>query len=112
MDLGRIYYIDRLETKGRVTGSDHYFVDSFTISYSSDGQTPFARVIDENGEAIVFWGNTDGEGLADNTFEPGLTAQYVQLHPVGWENSISLRWEIYGCLGMTSDVYVHLKKVM
>ena len=47
----------------------------------------------------VFPGNTDQETVVTNVLIPPIKARYLRLKPTEWQHTISLRMELYGCLG-------------
>ena len=47
----------------------------------------------------VFLGNSDSGTVVTHVLIPPIKARYVRLIPVEWHNYISLRMELYGCLG-------------
>ena len=47
----------------------------------------------------VFLGNSDSGTVVTHVLIPPIKARYVRLLPVEWHNYISLRTELYGCLG-------------
>ena len=62
-----------------------------------------------------FLGNTDQDTVVKHRFIEGIRARYIQFHPTGWHNHISMRVEVYGCKGnivglqefVENSVYMH-----
>ena len=55
----------------------------------------------------MFAGNNDTETVVKHPLNPPIKARYVRLVPTEWNNHISLRMELYGCLG--KDLYNKIK---
>ena len=47
----------------------------------------------------VFVGNSDSDTVVKHHLTPAIKARYVRLKPTAWNNYISMRIELYGCLG-------------
>ena len=47
----------------------------------------------------VFVGNSDSDTVVKHYLTPAIKARYVRLTPTAWNNHISMRIELYGCLG-------------
>ena len=45
-----------------------------------------------------FDGNTDQNSVVYHDLNPSITARYIRFLPVEWEDEISLRVELYGCV--------------
>ena len=45
-----------------------------------------------------FDGNTDKNNVVYHDLNPPITARYIRFLPVEWEDEISLRVELYGCV--------------
>ena len=48
----------------------------------------------------VFEGNKDSNSVFTNRLSQPIRARYIRFIPVEWHNHISMRVEIYGCLGV------------
>ena len=44
----------------------------------------------------TYWNKND---VRKNYFEPEFVAQYVRVHPIQWEDHISMRWDLGACPG-------------
>ncbi|EGC40022.1 hypothetical protein DICPUDRAFT_52224 [Dictyostelium purpureum] len=71
-------------------GDADEWVSSFLIRYSLDNKRWYEY---KNGQ--VFNGNIDRNGVVNIKFEPAIIAKTISLHPITWNNHISLRWELY-----------------
>ena len=47
----------------------------------------------------VFIGNSDTDTVVKHPLTPPIKARYVRLTPTAWSGHISMRMELYGCLG-------------
>ncbi|XP_068712006.1 uncharacterized protein [Montipora foliosa] len=83
--------IRRISTKG----ADQNFVRSFRLYYSDDGiiWTPYKQ----GSKIKEFPANYDGKSVANIILPVPFKAVFVRINPVSWENSISLKIELYGC---------------
>ena len=45
-----------------------------------------------------FDGNTDKNNVVYHDLNPPITARYIRFLPVEWEDEISMRVELYGCV--------------
>ena len=97
VDFGSIKYLTEIATKGRFFWTRDSYITTYYITYSRDGEQ-FEYVMDGVVNRL-FSGNYDGVSIVSHSFNPGFVARYVRLVAQGSYNSISLRWEIYGCTG-------------
>ncbi|XP_033102674.1 lactadherin-like, partial [Anneissia japonica] len=89
-DIGALTEITGVITQGHF-GYDEW-VTSYKVLYSVDGST--FNTID-----TVFTANTDRDTEITNMFSTPVNAQFIRIHPLTWEDHISLRFEVLGCLG-------------
>ena len=47
----------------------------------------------------VLVGNSDSETVVKHGLTPPIKARYIRLTPTAWNVHISMRMELYGCLG-------------
>lgn len=45
----------------------------------------------------LFQGNTDGNAVVINRFDPPIIAQFIRINPTRWRDRISMRLQLYGC---------------
>lgn len=45
----------------------------------------------------LFEGNSDGNSVKVNHFDPPIIAQYIRINPTRWRDRISMRVQLYGC---------------
>jgi len=50
------------------------------------------------GHIQIFTGNTDSTTPVTNTIQFPIEAKSIKIFPTRWQNGISLRWEILGCI--------------
>ena len=48
----------------------------------------------------MFIGNKDRDIIVYHNLNPPIQASFIRLRPTAWSSHISLRMELYGCLGM------------
>ncbi|GFY77264.1 hemocytin, partial [Trichonephila inaurata madagascariensis] len=73
------------------------WVTAFTVSYSLDG-IYWNEIMDASEKnKKVFSGNYDSDSIVTVYFPQLIRAQYIRIHPIGWENWIAMRLEILGC---------------
>eukprot|EP00960_Hanusia_phi_P076229 768533-Hanusia_phi.AAC.7 len=77
-----------------VNGSSEGWVKTFQLRISSTGRDWFL-VEDEAGQGIVFQGNEDADRVRLVRFASPLSARFVRILPVSWENEVALRAELY-----------------
>ena len=46
----------------------------------------------------VFTGNVDQNTVVYHNLDPPITARYIRFKPVEWQDWISMRVELYGCV--------------
>ena len=47
----------------------------------------------------MFVGNSDANTVVKHHLTPPIKARYIRLTPTAWDIHISMRMELYGCLG-------------
>ena len=55
----------------------------------------------------VFKGNKNRDSIVYHKISPPIQARYIRLRPTAWYGHISLRMELYGCLGMVTVTLSH-----
>ena len=58
----------------------------------------------------MFPGNSDGDSVHNNYFEPPIIAQYIRIHPARWAARIAMRVELYGCTYGRLKIHILLMK--
>ena len=71
------------------------FTRQFTISTSLDGVN--WNTIQENGEDVVFEGNTDSTNIVTNPLPDPIKTRFIRLNVVEYHLFPALRWAIDGC---------------
>ncbi|XP_046856002.1 lactadherin-like isoform X2 [Xenia sp. Carnegie-2017] len=87
--------ITEIQTQGRESYHNQY-VKTYSVSYSDDG-TIFKSYKNEKG-IKEFVGNFDMHTIVDQKLCPVIISQYIRIHPMSWNNHISMRLEFVGCL--------------
>lgn len=91
VDLRRDYKITAVATQGFEALNNNYFVQSYNLSHSRDGQN--WSIFPE-----VMKGNNDGRSVVKHTFSSPMYARYVRLNPTAYSHGgFCLRMEVYGC---------------
>jgi hypothetical protein len=95
IDVGATATITAVATQGRPDAA--HWITQYTIQFSTDAER-WNSVLDENGATKNFGGNSDQTTVVTNEFKDAFATQYVRFSITGWHQSISARFEIYGCL--------------
>ncbi|XP_015772941.1 PREDICTED: discoidin, CUB and LCCL domain-containing protein 2-like isoform X7 [Acropora digitifera] len=91
VDLRQDYKITAVATQGFEALDNNYFVESYNLSQSRDGQN--WSIFPE-----VMKGNNDGRSVVKHTFSSPMYARYVRLYPTAYSHGgFCLRMELYGC---------------
>ncbi|KAJ6223266.1 hypothetical protein RDWZM_001811 [Blomia tropicalis] len=94
INLGRQYNISAIGTQGRQHTLE--FVQEFKLESGIDGHD-YNIYRDRNGNIKLFQGNTDGNSVVINRFDPPIIAQFIRINPTRWRDRISMRIQLYGC---------------
>ncbi|XP_078352015.1 lactadherin-like [Oculina patagonica] len=83
-------------TQGRYNYNQR--VTKYKLQYSNDGS--LFQVFKQQGENSekVFVGNSDANTVVKHPLIPPIKARYIRLLPTEWNEYISMRTELYGCL--------------
>ncbi|XP_014245346.1 neurexin-4 isoform X1 [Cimex lectularius] len=102
VDLGQVMKVTGIETQGRAHTSE--YVMEYGISYGYNG-LDYAVYKEPSGNAKMFKGNINGEGIKRNKFEVPIIGQWIRINPTRWRDRISLRLELYGCDYVGENMY-------
>lgn len=95
IDLGdKNTKVTGVATQGR-QDTDQW-VTSYKLQYGNDGVN--FQYYKKQGEDKEFPGNSDRDTIVFHGLNPPINARYVRFRPESWQNHISLRVELYGCL--------------
>ena len=73
---------------------DCFHIDIHKInSYQKINGKPLMLLIQR-----FFSGNTDQNTVVYHDLNPPITARYIRFKPVEWQDQISMRVELYGCV--------------
>ncbi|KAK3744449.1 hypothetical protein QZH41_012870, partial [Actinostola sp. cb2023] len=89
IDLGARTIVTGVATQGRESKYPK-FVQSYTLSYSDDGNLWTKH-------PTRFTGNIDMSTITTNSISPPIIARYVRIIPLTWKLHICMRAELYGC---------------
>ncbi|XP_078683263.1 uncharacterized protein LOC144917279 [Branchiostoma floridae x Branchiostoma belcheri] len=99
IDLINRTSITGIQTQGDVRrglfSSTHYYVTLFKLFYSDDGAT--WNTFRENSVEKIFTGNSDGDGVMENSINPPIRSRFIRLMAVAWRRGIAFRLELLGC---------------
>ena len=88
-----------------VATQGHSSFEAWVISYSLQTgytETHLAYILNVNGSAKVFDGNTNQSSVVNNTLDDPVRAWLVRLDIVTFNNQPAIRWELYGCIASKS----------
>lgn len=97
IDFGIETTVSYVATQGR--HNIEQWVTQYKLQYSNDGNS--FQVLKQHGENAdkVFVGNNDSDTVVKHHLTPPIKARYIRLTPTAWKGHISMRMELYGCLG-------------
>ncbi|XP_033118706.1 CD97 antigen-like [Anneissia japonica] len=104
-DLGEVKTVTGIVTQGRydAEGLIRQWVTAYKVFY---GPVDLAQFIADNLDdpnALILPGNTDNNSPVMNTFDP-ITARFIAIQPTNWSESITMRFEILGCIDEEDNV--------
>ena len=74
------------------------WVSKFTLSFSDNGRDKWFDYLDHDGQnTVTFRGNSDRHSISEGVLRQPVTARYVRVKPVEWNNKIAMRIDIVGC---------------
>lgn len=95
VDLLRPTSVQGVVLQGRHLRSDKWLT-SFKVSYGDD-QDALSFVSDDVGTAKIFPGCWDRDSHVVTIFPDEIRARYVRIHPVTWQGSPNLRFDLITC---------------
>ncbi|XP_002132784.3 hemocytin-like [Drosophila pseudoobscura] len=84
--------VTAVQTRGGV----HGWVTAYRVLFSLN-RLVWNELPGPNGDAHIFEGNRDAQGIQTNGFVRPLVTRYLRLVPTGWEKNINWRIEPLGC---------------
>ncbi|KAJ1102434.1 hypothetical protein NDU88_007484 [Pleurodeles waltl] len=97
VDLLRSMLIHGIKTQGARQRLSSLYISQFIIFHSQDGKRWRRYRGNSTNSQMVFFGNVDGTGVVDNTFNPPIVGRYIRLHPTHSSGRTTLRMELLGC---------------
>ncbi|PFX16804.1 EGF-like repeat and discoidin I-like domain-containing protein 3 [Stylophora pistillata] len=91
-------------------GHQREWVTKYNLLYSNDTERFYNYTIPRQKTAKVFHGNTDQNTVVYHDLNPPITARYILFKPVEWQDWISMRVELYGCVQEFTAVFTNLGK--
>ncbi|XP_043857784.1 coagulation factor V isoform X2 [Dromiciops gliroides] len=100
IDLLKTKKITAIITQGAKSFSNEMYVMTYAIFYSDHG-TEWKPYKDKSSMTEkIFVGNVDPKGQVKNFFNPPIFSRFIRIIPKSWNQSITLRLELFGC-----DIY-------
>ncbi|XP_029200554.2 uncharacterized protein LOC114965136 [Acropora millepora] len=95
---GKYTKVTRIATQGRANESTKQWVTQYKVQYSNDGLS-FTNYT-EKGQTTdkVFVGNSNGNDFVFHELNPPIRARFIRFRPLAWNEHISMRVELFGCL--------------
>uniref|UniRef100_A0A4W4EZ95 Discoidin, CUB and LCCL domain containing 2 n=1 Tax=Electrophorus electricus TaxID=8005 RepID=A0A4W4EZ95_ELEEL len=112
VDLKREKKITGIITSGSTLPEHQFYVSTYRVHYSNDGQDWNAYQDVGSDQDKVFQGNTNYLQEVRNNFIPPIEARFIRISPSQWNQRISLKMELLGCqlhIGKTNHMYVKLE---
>ncbi|XP_076857525.1 discoidin, CUB and LCCL domain-containing protein 2 [Brachyhypopomus gauderio] len=97
VDLKREKKITGIITSGSTLPEHQYYVSTYRVHYSNDGQDWKAYQEVGSNQDKVFQGNTNYLQEVRNNFIPPIEARFIKISPAQWNQRISLKMELLGC---------------
>ncbi|XP_067840786.1 discoidin, CUB and LCCL domain-containing protein 1 [Heptranchias perlo] len=97
IDLGERKYLTGIITTGSTLPRFLFYVETYKVSFSKDGQKWKVYKESNNNVERIFEGNTDYCQLTRNNFIPAIMARYVRVIPQSWNQRIAIKVELIGC---------------
>uniref|UniRef100_H3AJE8 Discoidin, CUB and LCCL domain containing 1 n=1 Tax=Latimeria chalumnae TaxID=7897 RepID=H3AJE8_LATCH len=97
VDLTEQKQITGILTTGSTLSNFNYFVKTYKISYSENGQSWILYKSVGSNEEKIFEGNTDYLHLVRNNFIPPFVARSLRIIPDTWNQRIAMKVELIGC---------------
>jgi len=94
-DLGKVMLVMAVATQGR--HEMEMYIITYKLSHSMEGTNFNEYGVD--GDATILYANWEQHQVHKTYLPNSLATRYLRLHPVSWNVSIALRWEIYACAG-------------
>nr|XP_054767123.1 lactadherin-like [Lytechinus pictus] len=93
IDVGQTSLITGIIVQGR--HMEHQWVTSLKVSYSLDDFV-WTFALEPQCEQQIFPANYDNDTPVTIVFNQPLTARYVRIHPLIWNNDCGMRYEVLG----------------
>ncbi|XP_038044067.1 neurexin-4-like [Patiria miniata] len=98
IDLGGVATVTAVATQGRFGTND--YVTEYKLMYSVDG-SKWTTYSDGDADK-AFQGNSNGNLAHKNVLPSSIEARYVRFNPTQFNDRLSMRVEVYGCLKETA----------
>ncbi|CAH3137194.1 unnamed protein product [Pocillopora meandrina] len=102
--------VTRVATQGS-NGPKREWVTKYILQYGNDTEMFYNYTVPEQNTMKVFAGNIDQNTVVYHDLNPPITARYIRFKPVEWQDWISMRVELYGCVQGFTAVFTNLGKI-
>jgi len=96
----QVDFLSDKQVTGVVTQGRHnvaQWVTEYKVEYVEDGSDRFKAVLDENGQPLIFEGNSDYSTPVVNTFRKKITARKLRIQVKSWNSYPSMRFDFINC---------------
>ncbi|XP_074078065.1 coagulation factor V [Macrotis lagotis] len=100
IDLLKTKKITAIVTQGAKSFSNEMYVKTYAIFYSDHGAEWKPYKEKSAMTEKIFVGNSNSKGMVKNFFNPPIFSRFIRIIPKSWNQSITLRLELFGC-----DIY-------
>ncbi|KAL7881449.1 hypothetical protein AOLI_G00082970 [Acnodon oligacanthus] len=97
VDLKRDKKVTGIITTGSTLPEYQFYVSTYRVHYSSNGQDWTAFQEAGSNQEKVFQGNTNYLQEVRNNFIPPIEARFIRICPSQWHQRIALKMELLGC---------------
>ncbi|XP_054642335.1 discoidin, CUB and LCCL domain-containing protein 2 [Dunckerocampus dactyliophorus] len=97
VDLKRQKRITGIITTGSTLREYQYYISTYRVLYSQDGQQWLCYKEANSTQDMVFKGNINYLHEVRNNFIPPMEARYVRINPTQWHQRIAIKLELLGC---------------
>jgi len=96
----QVDFLSDKQVEGVVTQGRHnvgQWVKEYKVEYMEDGSDSFKTVLDENGQPLIFEGNSDYSTPVVNTFKKKIMARVFRIRVKSYNNYPSMRFDFISC---------------
>nr|XP_058958801.1 uncharacterized protein LOC131785858 [Pocillopora verrucosa] len=101
--------VTRVATQGS-NGHQREWVTKYNLQYGNDTERFYNYSVPGQNKTKIFAGNMDQNTVVYHDLNPPITARYIRFKPVEWQDWMSMRVELYGCVQGFTAVFTNLGK--